>query len=381
MKRKNPGLCLVLWLLFSSLSLAQTSIKQALQPYVDRNEMPGFVSVLATKDKILQVDCIGYANVETKQPIRSDQVLWIASTTKIFTACAVMSLVDEGKIQLDDPVEKYLPEFKNLKVKIPQKDGTDLLKKPDKKITIRMILCHVAGWTFQTSFMNQFGLDSLPLQRLAFHIANTPLVFEPGSKYKYSENGIDTAGAIVEVVSGIPYEDYLQKKFFDPLGMKDTTFWPSKEVQKNRWIHSHKVEDGKLKIVEKSLIRPPFEDRNHRFPEPGAGLFSTPDDLTKFFQMLAGMGMSQGQRYLSEKSVIEITTKQTPDHLPDQYGLCSVTSSEWFGHGGAHHNQCHFTRDGLVRLLIVQVVKCPKSGESYNVWVKEAQKFFDNYKK
>ncbi len=343
--------------------------------------MPGFVSVLASKDKVLQVDCVGYANTETKQPIRADQILWIASTTKIFTSSAMMTLVDQGKVNLDDPVEKYLPEFRGVKVKYPQKDGSVLLKKPAKKLTIRMILSHVAGWSFQTPFMAQFGLDSLPLRRLAYHIAQTPLEFEPCSKYQYSECGIDTAGAIIEIVSGMPYEMYLQKTFFDPLGMKDTSFWPAAELKKDRWIYSHKVEKGKLKVVEKVLVRPPFEDRNHRFPEPGAGLFSTANDLTKFFQMLSGLGMKDGRRYLSEKSVLEITTKQTPGNLPNEYGLCSNTGSDWFGHGGAHGNQCQFSRDGYVRLMIVQVAGCPKNGEARNAWETVSKEVIKKYKK
>ena len=381
MNRRRLGTALFLWLFLSSFTLAQTTISQKLQPYVDRHEMPGFVSVLASKDKVLQIDCIGFANAETKQPIKPDQILWIASTTKIFTSSAMMTLVDAGKVKLDDPVEKYLPEFKDLKVKVRQKDGSILLKTPEKMPTIRMILSHVTGWSFQTPFMAKFGVDSLPLRRLAFHIAQTPLEFEPCSKYQYSECGIDAAGAVIEVVSGMPYEDYLQKTFFDPLGMKDTTFWPSAEVQKNRWIYSHTAVNGQLKAVEKVLVRPPFEKRGSRFPEPGAGLFSTANDLTKFFQMLAGKGVSGGQRYLSEKSILEISTKQTPKNLPNEYGLCCTTGSDWFGHGGAHGNQCYFSRDGYVRLMIVQVAGCPKNGEARNVWDAISKEAIKKYQK
>ena len=142
------------------------------------------------------------------------------------TATALMMLVDEGKVNVDDPVEKYLPEFKGQWVKAEQDADHVLLKRPAHPITVKNVLSHTSGLPF-SSPLEEPTLDLLPLAARVRSYAMLPLEFEPDSKYAYSNAGINTAGRIIEVVSGMPYEQFMEQRLFQPLGMKDTTFWPS----------------------------------------------------------------------------------------------------------------------------------------------------------
>lgn len=210
MKRIASFAVLIALVFAALLQAASPKMKEALQPYIDREELPGMISVLATKDSVLQMDCIGYSDLETKTPIAPDQGLWIASTSKIFTGTALMMLVDEGKVSLDDPIEKYFPEMANLKVLKYSDDDTVLLKSIKTKPTVRHALSHRIGFPFQTKMMDKFGSDALPLEMEIFEISRTPLSFEPGTGYAYSELGIDIVGGIIEKVSGQKYEDFVQ---------------------------------------------------------------------------------------------------------------------------------------------------------------------------
>lgn len=355
---------------------ASPKMTEALQPFIDQEELPGIVSVLATKDKILQVDCVGYADLEAKTPIAPDQVFWIASTTKFFTGTAIMMLVDEGRISLDDPIEKYFPEMSGLKVALVNQDDLLVLQTPKTKPTIRQVLSHQVGFPFQTKMMDKFGSDALPLQKEIFEISRTPLRFQPGEDYGYSELGIDIAGGIIEVVTGKSYEDFIQERIFDPLEMKDSTFWPSLDVQKNRWIQCYNMTDGKLTRCEIPMMKKPYEDKTVRFPEPGAGIFSTANDLTKFFQMHAGRGVYKGERFLSEEAIDEMNVKQTPEGNPNCYGITNMMSGDWFGHPGACGNQCYASTAGVVRLFIIQVSGCPKHGEAVKAWSEASETIF-----
>lgn len=366
----------LLVMLFAAAALRAESpkMKEALQPFIDNGEIAGIVSVLATKDAVLQIDCIGYSDVEAKTPIAPDQVLWIASTTKFFTGTALMMLVDEGKVSLDDPIEKYFPEMANLKVKKYDDGGVLLLKSPETKPTVRHALSHQIGFPFQTKMMDQFGSDCLPLRKEIFEISRTPLNFEPGTDYSYSELGIDIAGGIIEVVTGKPYEDFIQERIFDPLEMKDTSFWPSEELQKTRWINCYRVTDGKLTKCDIPMMMRPYACHQTRFPEPGAGIFSTANDLLKFFQMHAAGGVYNGKRFISEEAQQEMRKKQTPEGKPF-YGLTNM-ADHWFGHAGACGNQCYADPSGLVRLYIIQTAGCPKQGEAQQTWERVSEEIF-----
>jgi CubicO group peptidase (beta-lactamase class C family) len=334
----------------------------ALQPYIDRHVLAGAVTLVATKDKILSHEAVGFLDVKAGTPMRPDALFWIASQSKPMTATAVMMLVDEGKLQLDDPVEKYLPEFKGLMVVSEQGADHLLLKKPVHPITVRNVLSHTSGMKF-SSPMEQPTLDALTLKDAVRSYAMMPLQFEPDSKYQYSNAGINTAARILEVLSGMKYEDFMQKRLFDPLGMKDTTFWPGDE-QVSRLAKSYKPNAAKDGLEETTVgqLTYPLQDRR-RQPMPAGGLFSTAVDVARFCQMILNGGELDGRRYVSEAAVKQMTTKQTAEALKDGYGLGWSVGGGTFGHGGAFAT--NMTVDpgrGLVTVYLVQHSGFPGDG-------------------
>ncbi|QDT90373.1 serine hydrolase domain-containing protein [Gimesia algae] len=349
------------------------SAVSVLQPYVDRHELAGAVALVADKDQILSVETVGFADLEGGKAMPADAMFWIASQSKGMTATAVMMLVDEGKISLDDPVEKYLPEFKGQMVIAEKDDNHVLLRKPSHPITIREVLNHVSGLPFK-SVMEVPTLDALPLEAAVRSYAMTPLQTEPGTHYQYSNAGINTAARILEVVSGKKYEDFMQERLFDPLGMKDTTFWPN-AAQVARLAKSYRPDASKTDLAEFPLnqLTYPLTDTAHRFPMPAGGLFSTAQDTAIFCQMLLNGGEFKGKHYLSEAAFKELTTRQTPETVKQSYGLGLAVGPDWFGHGGAHATNMEIRpEDGIVTIWMVQHGGFPGKG-------KEAQGAFKNW--
>ncbi len=349
-------------------ALAQTpsmspEITARLQPFVDNHTLAGAVTLVASKDRVLSLDTVGYADLAAKKPMRPDSLFWIASMSKPITATALMLLVDEGKVKIDDPVEKYLPECKDLWLAVEQDRDHILLKKPRHPITVKNILSHTSGMP-PRSALEQPTLDRFQLRDAVRSYTMTPLLFEPDSSYRYSNAGINTAGRIIEVVSGMPYEEFLQKRLFDPLGMKDTTFWPNEE-QLGRLAKSYRPDTGKTGLAETTItqLSYPLNDRK-RQPMPAGGLFSTANDMGTFCRMVLGGGVFEGKRYLSEAAVRQMTSVQTGD-LPQSYGLgwaMPKKAGGSFGHGGAYST--HMTIDpqrGLVLVFLVQHAGYPGS--------------------
>jgi CubicO group peptidase (beta-lactamase class C family) len=329
-------------------------VAAVLQPFVDNHSLAGAVTLVADKDKVLALEAVGYADVTAGQPMRTDALFWIASQSKSVTATALMMLVDAGMVKLDEPVATYLPEFKDLWFAAEQDKNHMLLKRPEHPITVRNILSHTSGLP-PKSAIEQPTLDLLPLRVGALSYAMTPLLFAPGSDYRYSNAGINTAGRIIEVVSGVPYEDFLQTRLFDPLGMKDTTFWP-RDDQLERLAKSYKPSADKTGLVETTItqLKYPLTDRSRR-PMPAGGLFSTALDLMRFCQMIQNGGVAGGKRYLSETAVKEMTTRQTGNHLKQSYGLGWSTGGGTYGHGGAYKtNMTIDPKSGLVMVFLVQ---------------------------
>jgi CubicO group peptidase (beta-lactamase class C family) len=339
----------------------RNGIVAALQPFVNNHSLAGAVVLVADKDKVLALETAGFADVGAKKPMPTDAVFWIASQSKPITATALMMLVDEGKVRLDDPVEKYLPEFKDLVVEVV-KDKEKIRTKPRHAITVREILSHISGMPFKSAAENP-TLDQLPLREAVKTYAQTPLLFEPGTKYQYSNAGINTAGRIIEVVSGMPYEEFLDKRLFGPLGMKDTTFWPNEE-QLKRLAKSYKPNKDKSDLEETTVtqLRYPLNDRK-RQPVPAGGLFSTASDIGRFCRMVLNGGELDGKRYLSEAAVKEMTRKQTGAELKENYGL-GWSAGATFGHGGAYAtNMSIDSKRGLVFVWMVQHAGFAKDGD------------------
>ncbi len=332
------------------------AIVAALQPFVDSHSLAGAVTLVADKDTVLSLDAVGFADVAAKKPMKTDALFWIASQSKPITATALMMLVDEGKVKLDDPVEKYLPEFKGQELEVDK-----ALKKPKQPITVRHILSHTSGMPFKSA-LEQPALDRFTLTERVKSYAKTPLQSEPGSKYQYSNAGINTAGRIIEVVSGMPYEDFLQKRLFGPLGMKDTTFWPNEE-QLARLAKSYKPTSDKKNLEETTIgqLTYPLTDRK-RQPMPAGGLFSTASDVGRFGQMILNGGEFKDNRYLSNDAVAQMTSKQTGEAVTVNYGL-GWSTGPTFGHGGAYStNMSIDPKRGLILIWMVQHAGFPDNG-------------------
>lgn len=364
-QRVGIVLCITLSIASPSISAenpAPKSIPTALQPFIDRHALAGAVTLVADKDKVLSLDAVGYADIARKKPMTTDALFWVASQTKPITAVGLMMLVDDGKVKLDDPVEKYLPEFKNVWLAAEKDQDHILLKKPKNPVTVRKLLSHTSGMPF-ASAMETPTLDLLPLRDAVRSYVLTPLIYEPGTKYQYSNAGINTAGRIIEVVSGMSYEDFMDKRLFHPLGMKDTTFWPSEE-QCARIAKSYKPNTAKTDLEETriSQLQYPLHDRK-RQPMPAGGLFSSAGDVGRFCQMMLNGGTLNGKRYLSEAAVKELTTKQTGDAVSVSYGLGFSTGGGVYGHGGAMStNMTIDPKRGLITVFLVQHAGFPKDG-------------------
>ena len=359
--------CVFFLLPFVVTAAEKFPVAETLEPYIKNGELPGVVTVIATKDSVLQVDAIGYADLESKRPMKSDTVFWIASQTKPVTAVAVMILVDEGKLSLTEPVTKYLPELANLKVAAEKEENRTVLVPVDKPITLEMLLSHTAGFEFLTPFQDRHRIDSLPMSKFITTAVMTPLRTQPGTAYHYSNIGINLAGAVVERVAGVPFEEFLAKRIFEPLDMKETTFFPNAEqLTRLATAYSFDKENSKLAPARTGFVNfVKFSQRDkERYAEPGGGLFSTPNDLVKFFQMLQGNGEFNGKRILSEAAVKEIQTKHTGT-LDAAYGLGVTTNGGVYGHGGALGTDAIVnTKNGRVLLYFIQHQGLPKSEEA-----------------
>lgn len=343
-------------------------IAAALQPFVGQNTLAGAVTLVANKDKVLSMEAVGWADIDKKKVMQTDSVFWIASMSKAMTAASLMILVDEGKVKLDDPVEKYLPEYAGQMLAVEGEDGRFELKKPQQPITVRHILSHTSGLPFKSS-IEQPVMDIYTLRERTVSYAVTPLQTEPGAAYQYSNAGTNTAGMIIEIVSGMKYEEFMDERLLKPLGMTDTTFWPD-EKQVARLAKSYRPNETKdgLEEFQISQLTYPLTNPNRQCM-PAGGYFSTAMDVSRFCRMLLNKGKLDGKRILSEEAVKQMTTVQSgeaksKDQLAD-YGFClKITTKEGgdeglgigsYGHGGAHATQMWVDPvRGLVVILMVQ---------------------------
>ena len=342
--------------LFAALCLSAASTAPAadvlapvLQPLVEEQVFAGAVMLVADKHHILHHEAVGFVDLADKRPMRPDTLFWIASMTKPFAAAALMMLVDEGRVNVNDPASDYLTEFANLRVRNP--DGS--LRPPAQPVLIRHLLSHTSGIRYTDTGVAE-PLDALPLARSVEIDLRNPLVTEPGTAYFYTNTGLDAAALIVERLSGKPFDRFLQEHLLTPLGMRDTTFFPTPD-QLARLAKTYTPDADKTELVETRighLTYPLGAPTRHACP--GGGLFSTASDLARFCQMLLNGGVFEGRRYLSEKSVRAMTTKQTGDALPNHYGfgLSASPDGSEFGHGGAH-NTFMTVDHGEIRIFLI----------------------------
>ncbi|MDR3108358.1 MAG: beta-lactamase family protein [Planctomycetaceae bacterium] len=333
-----------------------SEVTGALQPYLDDFKMAGIITLIADKDgNVFYKNKLGYADVEAKKPINEDNVFWIASMTKMFTGASVMMLVDEGKLSLDDPASKYIPQLANWMV-IEERDDNHVLLKPlAQPVTIRHLLSHTSGLTGSSEVQRVVGNDALPLKARALPSVTGSLQSQPGEKYAYGNQGMNVAARIIEIVSGKRYEDFLQERFFAPLGMKDTTFYPSDEqVKRLAAPYGPNADKSGFKRGDFGYMTHPLSDRVHRYPEAGGGLFSTMHDIFRYGLMLVNEGELDGKRYLSKDAIKVLRTEQT-GKTKVNYSLGYHLRNGMYGHDGAYGTDLSVNPDtGIVAVFMVQ---------------------------
>ncbi|MEX2093693.1 MAG: serine hydrolase domain-containing protein [Pirellulales bacterium] len=316
------------------------SVPQVLNKFIALREIPGGVALVHEQDRPAETVAVGAADLESATPMTPDTLFGIMSMTKPMTATALMILVDEGKVSIDDPVEKYIPAFADAKTT----SGEAV-----RGLKIRHLLTHTSG------LGGDQGCDG-SLEATANALAERPFDFQPGEKWQYGPS-MNVVGRIVEVASGQPYDEFLRERIFVPLGMNETTFHPTGDARE-RMATLYRKRDGKLGDGGDSLV--PGE-RWHGAGEPGCvpnpsgGLFSTAGDLDRFYSMILAGGELDGKRIVSADAVHQMTTVKTGDlatgFTPGNgwgLGWCIVREPQdvtgmlspgSFGHGGAYGTQ------------------------------------------
>ena len=359
--------------------------QEALQPYVDNGQLAGAISIFY-KDGVQEVCCIGYADVAAQRPIKMDNVFMQCSQTKGFCGVTIAKLVEEGQLLLDDPVAKYLPEFRELWIETENKDGVRTLVKAKNTLTVRMVLNHTGGFPFEISAKRNDvrgggWSGGAPLRQVASIAAASPIMFEPGTRELYSNTGIDIGAAIVEVVTGMKWESYLKQEVLDPLGLKSTWFWPTdKQLKKKIELYETKPNAPAQWVKEMGWQQRPYND-THVFASAGAGLWTTATDQLKFYKMLMNLGLGDnGVRILEEETVKNLLARTTRPETMGGYSLglwAPVHDNEdaWFGHGGAWGTDCAINwHKKQIKLWIVQSAG---GGQPWKGDVdKAAEKFF-----
>jgi CubicO group peptidase (beta-lactamase class C family) len=350
-------------------------IGKAMQEMIAKNEIAGAVTAVVGNDRILHLEATGFADVAAGRPMRSDTLFWIASMTKPVTGVAILMLQDEGKLNVADPVARYLPGFADLKT--PSGKPANL--------TLTQLLNHTSG----------LGEASGPAAQQARTLADlvplwlaAPMQYEPGERWKYTQSGINAAARVVEVVSGMTFDAFTQKRIFDPLGMKDATFYPT--VEQRARLATAYAKNRETGALEPVPPRADFGPRD-RPPQGNGGLYSTAPDYARFARMLLGGGVLEGRRYLSDAAMTRLVTPTTGE-LPtgffqsDTYGnrgasyawglgtcilraphdgVAAMLSPGTYGHGGAWGTQAWI--DPVKRaayVLMVQRSNFPNSDAS-----------------
>ncbi len=340
------GIVVAPGLLLSQPADRFAAVAPRMQEFVDKGEISGVVTLIATRDRIIHLNAVGKTDIAKERKMRTDDIFWIASMTKPITAVCIAILADEGKLSFDDPLAKHLPEFAGLVV-----NENGQTAEPSRPLTLRDVMTHTSG----IGEMNNRE-PHLTLAETAKRLSQQPLRFQPGSRWAYSTAGMDVLGRVVEVTGRMPFHEFLQKRVLDPLGMKNTSFWIAPEKE-SRWAHSYRWNPQAAKLEETTipyLYKTTVTDRE-RPPLGGAGLFSTAEDVASFYRMMLNQGALNGKRILKPETVVEMTRKQTgalnarpgmPWGLgfsvvedPAQVPANSVLSPNSFGHGGAFSTQ------------------------------------------
>ncbi|MBI5387558.1 MAG: beta-lactamase family protein [Verrucomicrobia bacterium] len=308
------------------------------QEYIDQGKHAGAITLIARDGRIADAKTYGWRDLEGRTPMTRDTIVRVYSMSKVITSAAVLQLVEEARVSLDDPISRYILEFKDLKVCTGGTPDAPVLENAKRPIAIKHLLTHTAGFAYEfsakepvkTLYQRADVLEAPTLKDFIERLAKLPLVQQPGEAFFYGVN-TDVLGYLVEVVTGKPLEVAMQERLFDPLGMKDTGFdVPAEKMPRLAKLYENGP-DGKLRPVAK----PPYgsyPEKGRSFPSGGGGLFSTADDYLRFAQMLLNGGKLDGKQILGRKTV----ELMTANHLtflekPNLGG----NGSEGFGLGGS----------------------------------------------
>jgi CubicO group peptidase (beta-lactamase class C family) len=301
-------------------------IHQMIQRHIDAGDITGAVTLVARHGQLAWVDAAGIQDLDTKQPMTRESLFRMASMTKPVIGTAMMMMIEEGKVSVTDPVSKFIPEFKNIKVGILQSPGGRGANAPapkyytvpaDRELIVKDLLTHTSGLV--AGPMGQAEAAKIrrkPEETLADFIprlATTPLEFQPGTRWMYSaSDGFDPLGRIIEIASGQPLNIFLKQRIFDPLDMADTSHYPT-DAQMSRLVSVYQQRD---KALVKTPLAASLSMSSKVYFASGGGLVSTVDDYSHFAQMLANGGEYNGHRLLSPRTVKYMASVHIPSTLP-----------------------------------------------------------------
>lgn len=372
---------------------------------VARSEVPGMIALVARHGKIVYYKAFGMADNQAGRKLKRDDIFRIASQTKAITATAVMMLWEEGKFSLDDPISKFIPEFKNPQVlKTFQDSDTSYTTEPAKsEITIRQLLTHTSGLGYgvidgddrfrkiyqKAGVTDLFTTENISIGESVKKLARLPLHHQPGEKFTYSE-GLDVMGYFVEIVSGMPFDQFLKKRLFDPLGMSDTWFYLP-ETKAARLVTVQQPENGTWAPYPVTFYDPLYPVKGaKRFFSGGAGLSSTVRDYANFLQMYLNGGELNGVRILSRTTIQSMMGNQTKDLMGDPgqcyglaFGVVTQAGQDQGGHGsagtfewGGYFNTSYFAdpKEDVIGILFKQTQKTTSdsSGGKFSILVEQA---------
>ena len=334
---KSPNLVLLLLIPFLAAPLAAADvpagkpedvgmssdrlrrIHEAIERHIDSGEISGAVTLVARRSRLVHFEAHGLMDIESKRPMQKDAIFRIASMSKPITGVAVMMMLEEGRLRLNDPVSKFLPEFKNPKVAIPRGTAGDFYAIPaDRELTIRDLLTHTNGLMTGGIGSKAGPPRMVEGDTLATYIPKlgaVPLDFQPGTQWAYSGYAApDTLSRIVELVSGQPYDEFLHTRIFQPLGMRDTFFYPPDDRRPRLTTLYRKSPNG--------LLRAENQDgfSLKRYFSGGGGLMSTAQDYLQFAQMLLNGGELDGKRLLSPRTVDLMASNHVGDMFNGKLG-------------------------------------------------------------
>ena len=364
-------------------------ITEMMKRHIAAGEISGGVTLVARHGRIAHFEATGVTDVDSKKPMTKDAVFRIASMTKPVTGVAIMMMMEEGRLKITDPVSKYIPSFKDLKVAVaePKRAGAAAAAADEpapvkyyrvpaeREITIRDLLTHVSGLASGRMSNDSIRVPDIqrkPTDTLADYIprlGRSALEFQPGSRWSYSpQAGFDTLGRIVEITSGMPFDQFLRQRLFDPLGMKDVSFFPT-ETLEPRLVTPYQI-DPKGKMTKNAN---PGSMQSKVYFMGSGGLITTAEEYAKFAQMLENGGELNGKRLLSPRTVAYMASVHASDKLEGRppgegFGLSvrvvrdavasgSRVSDGSFGWSGAYGT--HFWVDQKEDLIAIMMIQTP----------------------